>query len=179
MSRASVVAKRYAKALFEVAYQQNKVAEVEQHLKLVIDTIKANPLLRKFLGSPNVSPEKKAELLGQVFGSDGLSEVTHTIELLVLRGRHNEIEGVAEAYTKIAGEALGQANATVYTAKALSEAEEANVAASFGALIGKKIRIEQVVNPELLGGVQVRIGDRLYDGSLAGKLARLEKSLKS
>lgn len=179
MSRASVVAKRYAKALFEVAQQRNNVSEVEEQLKLVVSAAAANPDLSKFLSSPNIEGEKKAKVLKEALGAHVSADVIHTLEVLVLRGRHNEIEGVAEAYTKIAGEALGQANATVYTAKALSEAEAGNVAASFGALVGKKIRVEQVVKPELLGGVQVRIGDRLYDGSLAGKLARLEKSLKS
>jgi F-type H+-transporting ATPase subunit delta len=78
---------------------------------------------------------------------------------------------------KIAGEALGQARATVYTAQALSAEELGNVAAQFSGLTGKKITAEQVVEPALLGGIQVRIGDRLYDGSLAGKLDRLQKSL--
>jgi F-type H+-transporting ATPase subunit delta len=60
----------------------------------------------------------------------------------------------------------------------LSDAELAEVEVSFGKLSGKKIVAEQIVKPDLLGGVQVRIGDRLYDGSLSGKLERLQKSFK-
>ncbi|MNT98611.1 ATP synthase subunit delta [compost metagenome] len=66
----------------------------------------------------------------------------------------------------------------MYTAIALSDEELAGVAAEFGKLAGKTIVAEQIVEPALLGGVQVRIGDRLYDGSLSGKLERLQKSLK-
>jgi F-type H+-transporting ATPase subunit delta len=86
---------------------------------------------------------------------------------------------VYEAYTRIAGQALGQAHATVYTAKALTEQELSGVEAQFGGITGKKIIAEQIVEPALLGGIQVRIGDRLYDGSLSGKLDRLQKTLNS
>ena len=82
-------------------------------------------------------------------------------------------------FTKVANEALGQASAIVYSAFVLSDAQQAEIASHFSKVTGKTIRVSSVVEPKLLGGVQVRIGDRLYDGSLSGKLARLEQSLKT
>ncbi len=61
----------------------------------------------------------------------------------------------------------------------LSEQEKSNLAEKFGALLGKTIRVTNSVNPELLGGLTVRIGDTLYDGSLKGKLERLDKTLQT
>ncbi|WP_424766601.1 F0F1 ATP synthase subunit delta [Paenibacillus sp. sgz302251] len=178
MSRDTVVAKRYAKALFELASQQQVVAEVEAQLKLVAESIEQDQEIQKFLSLPNVEAEKKAALLKSAFGDHISALVLNTLELLISRRRHGVIAAVYAAYTKIAGEMLGQAHATVYSAKRLSEEELAVVAAQFGQLTGKTIIAQQILEPELLGGVKVRIGDRLYDGSLSGKLDRLQKSIK-
>ncbi|MBJ6361885.1 F0F1 ATP synthase subunit delta [Paenibacillus sp. GCM10012307] len=179
MSRDTVVAKRYAKALFELAQQNNAVAAVESELGLVAQAIAGDEQVSKFLGTPNISSDAKSELLKTALNGHVSEDVLRSIDLLISRGRIGIISEVYEAYKKIAGEALGQADATVYTAQKLSEEELAKVAAQFGALIGKKIRATQIEAPALLGGIQVRIGDRLYDGSLSGKLERLEKSLKA
>jgi F-type H+-transporting ATPase subunit delta len=178
MSRDTVVAKRYAKALFELAQEQSIISEVEEQLKLVVQALEKDPEASKFLELPSIDPEKKIAVLKGAFGDHVSALLLHTIELLLIRGRQDLIADVYKAYTKIAGESLGQAHATVYTAKPLSGAELSEVEASFGKLSGKKIIAEQIVEPALLGGVQVRIGDRLYDGSLSGKLDRLQKSFK-
>jgi F-type H+-transporting ATPase subunit delta len=179
MSRESVVAKRYARALFELAQQQSVVAEAGEQLKLVVDALTSDADIRKFLGVPNIDVTKKIELIKSVISDKVSALVLHTVELLITRGREEALGSVYEAYTRIAGEALGQAQATVYTAMQLTDEELSKVEETFGALAGKKIKAEQVVDASLLGGVQVRIGDRLYDGSLSGKLARLEQSLKT
>ncbi|MBW7475074.1 F0F1 ATP synthase subunit delta [Paenibacillus oenotherae] len=179
MSRESVVAKRYAKALFELAQQQNVVAEVEQQLKIVVQALEGDAEIRSFLGFPNIDTSKKTALIKGALSGKVSDVVLNTLELLIARGRQGAIGAVYEAYTKVAGEALGQAHAIVYTAKLLTADELAKVVEKFSAVAGKKIVAEQVEDSSLLGGVQVRIGDRLFDGSLSGKLARLEKSLKT
>ncbi|GGF91895.1 F0F1 ATP synthase subunit delta [Paenibacillus abyssi] len=179
MSRETLVAKRYAKALFELAQQNNVVSDVEDQLMLVVRALEGDADIVKFLVSPNISTDKKIDLVKQALSGKVSEMVIQTIELLISRGRNDIIGEVYSAYKKVAGEALGQADAIVYTAKQLPEDEMQKIGIRFGAMIGKKIRVEQIVEPALLGGIQVRIGDRLYDGSLSGKLARLEKSLKS
>lgn len=178
MSRDTVVAKRYAKALFEVAASQQVVAEVEAELKLIASTLEQNADVQKFLSLPSIDPDKKVAVVKAAFGDSISALVLNTIEILISRRRQDNIAGVYDAYTKIAGDSLGQAHATVYSAKQLNDEELANVAAQFGQVTGKKIIAQQIVDPSLLGGVQVRIGDRLYDGSLSGKLDRLQKSFK-
>ncbi|GKU76946.1 F0F1 ATP synthase subunit delta [Paenibacillus sp. L3-i20] len=179
MSRDTVVAKRYAKALFELASAAGKVSEVEDQLKLVADVLNEDVEIIKFLSLPNIAPENKIALLKSAFGDKVSELVFNTLQVLVTRRRQAITGDVYEAYTKIAGEALGQAHATVYSAKQLTDSELADVAVQFGSITGKKIIAQQIVEPALLGGLQVRIGDRLYDGSLSGKLDRLQKSLNS
>ena len=79
----------------------------------------------------------------------------------------------------VAGAALGRADAHVTSSKPLTEDEKNNLADKFGKLLGKTVRVTSSVNPDLLGGVTVRIGDTLYDGSLKGKLDRLDKALRN
>ncbi|MFC6334943.1 F0F1 ATP synthase subunit delta [Paenibacillus septentrionalis] len=179
MSRDAVVAKRYAQALFELAAAGKVVNEVEHEIKLVVTALSDNEQLNKFLNLPGVEVENKVELLKESFGSSVSELVYNTLRLMIERGRQNVIANLYESYAKIAGEVLGQAKAVVYTATLLSESELAGVAAQFEQVTGKKIVAEQVVDPALLGGVRVRIGDRLYDGSLSGKLERLQKTLNS
>ncbi|MFD1957908.1 F0F1 ATP synthase subunit delta [Paenibacillus thailandensis] len=178
MSRDRVVAKRYAKALFELAQQQGVVTEVEEQLKLVAHTLNQDPEIEKFLLFPGIDAEKKIEALKGAIGDRLSALVLHTVELLIVRGRQDVIADVYEHYTKIAGEALGQAHALIYSAKPLTVNELDEVTAQFERVTGKKIIAQTAVEPSLLGGVQVRIGDRLYDGSLSGKLERLQKALK-
>lgn len=179
MSADSVAAKRYAKALYEAAAQQDLVWDVEQQLKALVDALEQTPEFKAFLGSPNIETSRKISVLEEALAGKTSDLLLRTVHILIERGRHAEIPAVYRAYEKIAGEASGQARAIVYTAKPLDEAELAAVAEQFGKLTGKTIRAEQQVDPSLIGGIRVQIGDRLYDGSLSGKLARLEKALIS
>jgi F-type H+-transporting ATPase subunit delta len=177
MRRGTVAAKRYAKALFEVAQAKGQVAETENHLKLVADVLEGNAELRAFLSAPGVPQEAKTGALRTVFGQTVSAEVLNALCLLVERGRQNEIDAVREAFMALSGEALGRIDATVTSAKPLSDEEKDRLAAAFGKILGKTVRLQANVDPSLLGGLTVRIGDTLYDGSLRSKLARLEKDL--
>lgn len=177
MSKETIVAKRYAKALFEVARERGKIADVEQELQAIEQALSGNPDYLKLLEHPNIDASVKASMLKQVFEGKLSEELLNTLQLLVQRGRESILGDLVSFYSQIANDALGQAQAKVYTPAVLTEQESEQIAATFGQLTGKKIRIETIVDPSLLGGLQVRIGDRLYDGSLSGKLQRMEKAL--
>ncbi|WP_373232158.1 F0F1 ATP synthase subunit delta [Cohnella sp.] len=177
MSRGTVVAKRYAKALFQLALEQGLVAQTEDQLKLVVTVVESDAQIRAFLTAPNITLETKIQTLNNAFSGKASPIVLNTISLLLERGREGSLAAVLEAYLNVAGESLGRADADVTSAKALSDSEQQKLAEKFGTLLGKTIRVTNTVNKDLLGGVTVRIGDTLYDGSLRTKLDRLEKSL--
>jgi F-type H+-transporting ATPase subunit delta len=179
MSRGSVVAKRYATALFNLAQEQGLVSETEEQLKLIVNVVENNTDIRAFLKAPNITLEMKIQTLKGALQDKAAVNVLNTIGLLLERGRINELSSVLAAYQQVAGEALNRADAYVTSAHLLSEDEKTKVAANFGTLLGKTIRVTNTVNPELLGGLTVRIGDTLYDGSLKGKLERLDKALQT
>jgi F-type H+-transporting ATPase subunit delta len=177
MNSHQTVAKRYAKALFEIANQQNITAEVEEQLKALVMAIQENADLEKFLHHPNITASAKMDAVKNGF-KGGLSDaVANTLQLLLERGREASIASLLEGYVKITNEALGRANAIVSSPYPLSDKESAEITKFFSQLTGKKIRLEQQIDKSLLGGIQVRIGDRLYDGSLKGKLSNMQKTL--
>ncbi|TDF93549.1 F0F1 ATP synthase subunit delta [Paenibacillus piri] len=177
MSQDTIVAKRYARALFELAKEQNSIAAVEEELKTVVFVLQENTDFEKLIKHPGLGIDTKKTLLNNVFEGK-LSDITfNTLQLLVEKGREELLDALVNYYVAIASEALGQAQAIVYTPVELSEAELNQISVTFGQLTGKQIRVVSVLDKSLLGGVKVRIGDRLYDGSLSGKLERLEKTL--
>lgn len=177
MSSDIVVAKRYAKALFEVAQQHDQIGQVEEELQAVSAAVETNAELKKFILHPNIDAATKMEMFQKALQGKVSEILLRTVQLLIEKGRITMLNAVLEAYVAISNEALGQANAIVYTPSPLSESETKRLAEQFGGMTGKKIRLSFCLDKGLLGGVKVRIGDRLYDGSLSGKLAALEKTL--
>jgi len=179
MSRELTAAKRYAKALFEASRDNNSVNQVSEDLGSAVRLLQDNPELETLFKHPNVDTAAKTELLRKLFGGQ-LSDITvNTLALLVERGRSELIPVVYGQFIKIANAALGRAEAIVYSPKALTAEESTAVAARFSNLTGKNVIVTNILDPELLGGIKVRIGDTLYDGSLSGKLERLEKALQA
>jgi len=173
-----VVAKRYAKALHASAEESGSVEQTGEQLRAVLDVYNQEPDLRVIMSHPGIAADAKLDLIKRAFG-DGLSElVISTLKLLIERGRFSVLPALYQAYTAIADERSGRARAIVYSAYELSEADNQAIAAQFGKLTGKTITVENVVDKSLIGGIRVRIGDRLYEGSVAGKLEQLRKQLK-
>ncbi|WP_410770621.1 F0F1 ATP synthase subunit delta [Fontibacillus sp. BL9] len=178
MSRETVVASRYARALFEIAGQEGRTLELEQELQALVKVMCEDHEIQSFILSPNISAEVKWNAIGSGLEGQLSQTVVSLAKLLIERGRTGILPEVLDSYTKITGEALGLADALVYSTYSLSEKEKQEVAEEFGALVGKKIRVINEVDKELLGGIKVKIGDTVYDGSLSGKLERLEKSFR-
>ncbi|TLS50520.1 F0F1 ATP synthase subunit delta [Paenibacillus antri] len=176
MSAMAVAAKRYAKALFALAKEKGSVEETGAQFEAVAAALEGNADIRNFFDHPNIGADAKVRALKQAVGGQVSDYVLNTLMLLVERGRGAAIGEVSSAYRAIADESLGRAQARVTSAFALSAEQQQEIARKFGALTGKEVAVETVVDPSILGGIRVRIGDTLYDGSLSTKLAEIERS---
>nr|WP_263324168.1 F0F1 ATP synthase subunit delta [Neobacillus sp. Marseille-Q6967] len=175
----SMVAKRYALALFQIAKEQQLLGVVEEELRVVKEVIQYNPDLKAVLKSSKLPLEKKKEILAGAFASVN-PYVLNTLLIMIDRHREDQIVEVANQFFDLANEDQGIAEAEVYSTRELTDAEREAISATFAAKVGKNsLRIENIVDSELLGGVKLRIGNRIYDGSLRGKLDRLERKLLS
>ncbi len=173
----STVAKRYALALFQLANEQNLLDQMEEELRVVKEVVNENSDLNAVLKSPKLSIEKKKEILKDAFKTVN-TFVINTLMILIERHRENEISDVADQFINLANDERGIAEAKVYSIRPLTEVEREALSATFAAKVGKRsLRIENIVDSNLLGGIKLRIGNRIFDGSLRGKLDRLERQL--
>lgn len=174
-----VIAKRYAHALYEVAQERNTVDAVEAQLLLISETVKLSKDLDAMLQSPRIKSEDKKAVLEQIFKDDVNPEVINVLKVIVDRKRETIVSHLAEEFTAIANEARGIADMYVTTAIPLTQEEEAKLADTFGKVVNKQLRVHSITDPKVIGGVLVRIGNRVYDGTLAGKLNRFHQELKA
>lgn len=173
----STVAKRYALALFQLAKEHGQLDSIESELKIVKDIFTSSKDLRTVLESPKLSLEKKKELIKQAFSSASVY-VLNTLMILVDCHRANIIGEMAEEFIKLSYEDKGLAEAKVYSVRLLTEDERTALAETFSKKLGKKqIVIDNEIDTNLLGGLKIRVGNRIFDGSLRGKLERLEREL--
>lgn len=174
----ALVAKRYAQALFEVASEKQQIDLVEQELDQVKQLFNDNPAFLQFLQHPQISGGAKKKEVNTIFQGK-LSEVTiNFLNLLIDKKREEIFPSIPQYFTEKANEARGLVDAVVISVKPLSEEEKQGIADSFKKLLNKEVRVTNQIDNAIMGGVVVQVGDRVYDGSIAGKLNRLQQSLK-
>ncbi|TFE04108.1 F0F1 ATP synthase subunit delta [Jeotgalibacillus salarius] len=174
----STAASRYAQALFELAVKQGQTDQIEEDLRTVREVFIKTPELSKVLQSPKWSKDEKKQLIGKSFSGIS-SHVLNTIYILIDRRRNNEVTEMATEYINRALDARGTAIAHVSSATKLSDADKEAISASFAPKVGKqRLDIHNHVDSALLGGIRIRIGNRIFDGTLRNKLNRLESELK-
>lgn len=173
----SVVAKRYALALFELAQQNGQTVSVQDDLRELKKVFQDNEELGQLLGSPKLTVAKKKELLSQLF--NGVQPlVMNTLQLLLDKKRIDEIINLIDDYNEFANDAAGVAEAKVYSTRPLTEEESQSISTAFAQKVGKQsLRIENIIDPSLIGGIRLQIGNRIYDSSVSAKLERLKRDL--
>jgi F-type H+-transporting ATPase subunit delta len=175
-SRAAV---RYAKAVLSFSLEQQKEVEVNNDMLLVVKTIDENADLQLLLNSPILKSELKKSALKEIFASKISSVSTGLIDLLIDNKRLSILKEVAKKYTLLFDELKGIEIAKVTTAVPLTEALNKQVLAKVKEITGKEATIENNVNPDILGGFILRIGDVQYDASVANKLKGLKRQFEN
>jgi F-type H+-transporting ATPase subunit delta len=175
--RHSVVARNYAEALLALARKAGDVPGWGRMMQEIADAVATDPQLRTFLESPRVPAERKNAALGRAFQDRYPRLLVRFLQALVSKGRQRQIGNVAREYAALVDEAEGRVHAQVTLAVAPTEADRAAIAASLSRRIGKQVVPHVTVRPEILGGVIVRVGDSVLDGSVRRRLGRLRHQL--
>ncbi|AIY06360.1 F0F1 ATP synthase subunit delta [Planococcus sp. PAMC 21323] len=173
----SQVAERYALALFQVAQKHESSLEIEQDLREVKKVFNMTPELYNLIVSPKLSADKRTNLIKEVFNGAN-SFVVNTLQLMAERKRLNEVGSMVDEFINLSNNAQGIEDAEVYSTRPLTEEERSSISSVFANKIGKQsLRIENIIDPSLLGGLRIQIGNRIYDSSVSTKLANLERQL--
>jgi F-type H+-transporting ATPase subunit delta len=173
MSRAAI---RYAKALLDAAHAKALSAQVGADMETVSESIAGSPELQQFLMSPTTTSETKESVLLEVF-ADTSDETKKLFRLLLDNKRFGLLPGIAMQYGRLLEELNGIERATVTTATPLDEETKAKVLSKILEFSNKKIVLENVIDPELIGGFILRVGDKQYNASVAGRLQALKREL--
>ena len=171
-------ARRYSTALFRMAVNRNEVDEVADSLKTVTDVVTQSPELMTVLHHPRISRERKKELLKQVFENRVRADVEHFLILLVEKDRAEIIPNVARQFGILLDEYRRETDAEAVTAVPLTDAQEAALRQRLQAATGYTVRLKTRVDESILGGLIVRVGDRLIDGSSATQLQMMREQLR-
>jgi F-type H+-transporting ATPase subunit delta len=169
---------RYAKAILEIAQSKGVAESVSDDMNSIASTISGNVELSTFIQNPTLKVEVKENALMEVFANT--NGVTKSLFHLLFENKRFEIlEAVAVEYSKLFDIMNGVEVAQVTTAIAMDAALEAKVLAKIATLSDKKITIENHVDPSIIGGFILRIGDKQYNASVANRLQVLKRELSN
>jgi F-type H+-transporting ATPase subunit delta len=172
------VGARYAEALYEIAERENAVDAIEQELKAIEAIIRENRDLQKVLYHPRITPEDKKGIMVDLLSGKVSAVTMEFMKLLVDRQREQFLSDIVAYYVSLANQSRNVTEAGVSSAVELTAEEKRQLAGLLNKLTGKKVETSYSVDPSLIGGVVVRIGDRVIDGSIRTRLATLREHLR-
>ena len=175
----SGVAGRYATALFELAVDRGVIDEVANDLRQLQAMISKSADLRRLIQSPLFSRAQQSDAMAAVLTSAGLSElVRNFIGVVAGNRRLFALEGMIGAYRGLVAQHRGEVTAEITSATPLSESQRSAVEQALKQAIGSNVAIDIEIDPNLIGGMVVRVGSRMVDSSLRTKLQRLQLAMK-
>lgn len=178
MNTQQIVQRRYASALFNLGQKQKDDGKVAADLTAMGELLAAKPKLGKLLANPIFAKERQGKLLAELAEELQFSPLTRKfLKLVARRGRGAVLGGVIEAYFALSNREKGIPTATVTTAAALNEGERRQITEALTEKLGKLPQVRFAVDNNILGGIKIRVGSKLFDDSLGNKLERLYLSL--
>jgi F-type H+-transporting ATPase subunit delta len=176
--REPTIARNYAETLLELAQRANDLRGWGAMLDQVSDAMETDRRLRTFLESPRVSAQRKNEILQKAYGSLPRNFLRF-LQALVSHRRQMLIPAIAHAYHDLVDEVEGRVHASVTVARPADDNDRAVVTKQLSRVLGKEVVPHFHVNADILGGVVVRFGDTVLDGSVRRRLATLRARMLS
>ena len=178
MARRETAARRYAEAAFGVARESGSLDRWEADLRAIGETL-TDARLRAFIEHPAIAYPDKERVIRAVLGERIAAAPVNLVLLMVRRGRPGAIDDTIEHFGELLRRERGISLAEVRSALPLDDGGRAAIAERIGVLTCNRVVLREVVDESLIGGVSVRIGDRLYDASVRSRLERLRARLKT
>lgn len=174
----SVVEKRYAEALIELAVQKNSIELYVEDLHTAVSAYSEQPELKSFLLNPGVTTGNKLAAVNNIFTGRLNQEIVNLLKLLVEKGRIQYLPAVFKEFADIADEKRNILHMTIISPFQLDELQLKRLSEKYRNLYGSaSVKTDFKLDESLLGGIKVVIGDKVIDGSTAGKLKALKDTL--
>lgn len=173
---ATTIARPYAEALFERALESDQLDAWSETLDLLASTVR-DPVLSELIGSPKLEKSQMTDLLLDIVGEGLSDEGQNLVRLLVANGRLSVLPDIARLFEARKSAHRGVLDVEVTSAFVLKPAETQHLADALRRKLGREVRITSEKDPNLIGGIRVRAGDMVIDGSVSGQLAKLANEL--
>lgn len=170
----------YAKALLSVGKDSGKVDELVEQLGGFVAAVEELPKFRAALESPRISVADKESMIQKALGGKVSKDLLNFLKVLGRKGRFDCLNAISGSAHKMHDEMAGRAQATLTTASEVDDSVVQGIATRLEKVVGKKVNLIASVDPEIIGGMVVRVGDTVYDGSVANQLRQVRsKAIKA
>ncbi|HET6465733.1 MAG TPA: ATP synthase F1 subunit delta [Nitrospiria bacterium] len=171
-------ARRYAKALFELAQQEKQLAPIRERLEQIDQMIRTQTELRDLCQNPRYHQEEKKRILGSLADRIGSPPLLNRfMDLLIQKNRLPQLPDITKVFGILVDEAQGMEHVRVRAARPLSKDQQSQLKRQLETLTRRDVDLVVDEDPSLIGGVVVYAGSRVYDGSVKGQLQRLRREL--
>jgi len=178
MARPITAARRYAEAAFDVALRDDTLDAWRDDLEVAAALV-ADPEVARVVDSPAIPVAQRRDLVARLVARRISEPAARLVDLLVARGRADLLPRVSAEYRRLLDRHRGIVPAIVTSAVALTAAETAAIHERVEAMAGATVDLRTQVDPAILGGLTIQVGDRLLDDSVRGRLERLRTQLRS
>lgn len=175
--RNQIVARSYAETLFELAQSKEGVEVYGDAIDAVARLLDENPEFRLFLETPRIDAREKKKVVEKAFGEVVPKSFVHFLFVTIDKRRQRILGQIAREYHALVDEHENRAHVEVTVARPLDDETSGTIAEKIGRLLGKTAIPHVRIDPDILGGVVVRAGDTVYDGSLRRRLGGMRRQL--
>lgn len=169
----------YAKALFGVGEKSGSTEKLIDELKSINAAVAELPKLNDALTAPQIGTEEKTALVEKAFSGKTSGPMMNFLKVIVQKDRFDCLPAVAVAAQQMHDQLSGKIQATLITAEEVDKKNRAEIAEQLSKKLGKEVELNAEVDPSIIGGVVVRVGDTVYDSSVAGQLEQVRaKAMK-
>jgi F-type H+-transporting ATPase subunit delta len=174
---AKLVSTTYAQALFEVALELDNLDQIRDELGFINETFKTHPEFYEVFRTPKINKEERKDIITNVFGDKVSKEVMNFMKILIDKRRGAAVSGIYSEYVTMVDEKKGVVKAVVESAIELTSEEQIALTEKLAKVTQREVRLTCVVKPEVIGGLIVRIGDKVIDGSVKSRLDIMKDNL--
>lgn len=174
---AKLVSKTYSEALFEVALEENKMDLFLDELSFVLETFEIHGDFYELFKTPLVKVDEKKEVIEKVFGDKLSKEMNNFLKIIIDKRRGHFIEQIKWSYEDMVNKHKGIVKAVAITAVPLKKEDKMILQNKLSSLTGKTVNLSNEIEESVVGGILIKIGDKVIDGTIKSRLEEMKESL--
>lgn len=171
------IASRYAKALVELAIENNQVEDYQKQMKFIYSVVSENAELIEFLKCYTIDDRAKKELIEKIFSKNVFIEILHFIYLLIDKKRVDYLLRICKEFNSECNEYRNILEGKIYSVSQLSEDQISKLEENITKKLNKKVELTNIIEPSIIGGIKIVVNDTVFDNSVSNRLQALKQEL--